>query len=150
MKKRGLLVLALALLVVTLVVVAGCSSTTKTTPTTPKTTPKTTPSTSGTTIKMIDFAFQPANVTIKVGTKVTWVNNGAVVHEPAGSNFDTGPIQPGASGSFTFNTAGTFPYKCIIHPTVMTGTITVSATGTSTTPSSSSTSPSSTTSTPGY
>jgi len=150
MKRRGVLVLVMALLVIPMVILAGCGSKTKTTPTTPKTTPKTTPSTSGTTIKMIDFAFQPANVTIKPGTTVTWVHNGAVAHEPAGTGFDTGPIQPGASASHTFTTAGTFPYKCLIHPTVMTGTITVSATGTSTTPSSSSTSPSSTTTTPGY
>jgi plastocyanin len=78
---------------------------------------------------MIDFAFQPANLTIKVGTTVKWVNNGAVPHEPSGTGFDTGTIQPGASATHTFDTEGTFPYKCLIHPSVMTGTITVNATG---------------------
>ena len=58
-----------------------------------------------------------------------WVNNGAVEHEPSGTGFDVGPIQPGNSGTFTFNTEGTFPYVCKIHPSIMTGTITVNATG---------------------
>lgn len=153
MKRRMIAAAVLAALVVPLVILAGCSSTTKTTPTTPKK-PTTTPSTSKVTVTMIDFAFQPATLTIKPGTRVTWVNNGAVAHEPAGTGFDTGPIQPGASASHTFTTAGTFPYKCVIHPSVMTGTITVSSTGgTTTTPTTttpSTTTPSGSSVPPGY
>ena len=155
--KRGLIATAvIAAILVPLVVLAGCGSSTKTTPTTP-TTPKkptTTPSTSKATVTMIDFAFQPATLTIKPGTTVTWVNNGAVAHEPSGTGFDTGPIQPGQSASHTFATAGTIAYKCLIHPTVMTGTIIVtSAGGTTTSPTTttpSSTTPTSTSTPPGY
>lgn len=155
MKRNRLLLVALVLVAVPLMFIVGCSSTkttTNTTPATPKTT-STSPSgtSSSVTVKMVDFAFQPANLTIKTGTTVTWVNNGAVAHEPAGTGFDTGPIQPGQNASHTFNTAGTFPYKCVIHPTIMTGTITVNGTGQSTGGgTSSSTSPSSTSSIPGY
>jgi len=149
MKRRIMATAVLAAIVVPLVVLAGCGSA-KTTPTVPKK-PTTTPSSSKVTVTMIDFAFQPPTLTIKPGTTVTWVNNGAVAHEPAGTGFDTGPIQPGHSASHTFTTAGTFPYKCIIHPTVMTGTITVSssATGRTTSPTTTTT-PSSTSTPPGY
>jgi plastocyanin len=126
MRKGLVLSVMVAAAIVLLMVLGGCSSTKTTTPTTPKTTPSTG---STTTVTMIDFAFQPANLTIKVGTTVKWVNNGAVAHEPAGQGFDTGLIQPGASATHTFTTEGTFPYKCLIHPSVMTGTITVNATG---------------------
>ena len=87
MKRRTIATAILVALVVPLVVLAGCGSSTKTTPTTPKK-PTTTPSTSKVTVTMIDFAFQPAALTIKPGTTVTWVNNGAVAHEPAGTGFD--------------------------------------------------------------
>ncbi|MGE5594746.1 MAG: plastocyanin/azurin family copper-binding protein [Hyphomicrobiales bacterium] len=43
--------------------------------------------------------------------------------------FDTGMLQPGQSGSVTFNSAGTFTYFCQVHPN-MHGTITVQAAST--------------------
>jgi hypothetical protein len=44
-------------------------------------------------------------------------------------SFDSGTLNPGASFSQTFSTAGTFTYHCAIHPR-MTGTIVVSETAT--------------------
>ncbi|MDQ6778909.1 MAG: plastocyanin/azurin family copper-binding protein [Actinomycetota bacterium] len=41
-----------------------------------------------------------------------------------GTTFDTGPIQPGQTKTFTFTTAGTYGYHCSLHP-FMTGTVIV-------------------------
>jgi hypothetical protein len=43
--------------------------------------------------------------------------------------WDTGRLNPGQAGSFTFTTAGTFAYHCAIHPQ-MHGTIVVGSGGT--------------------
>ena len=72
------------------------------------------------------FAFSPSTLTIKVGSKVTWTNNDAAIHTATSntSAFDSGDITQNKSFTFTFNTAGTFPYICLYH-THMTGTIIV-------------------------
>jgi hypothetical protein len=51
--------------------------------------------------------------------------------DPAGA-FDSGAVQPGQSYSFTFDKPGTYTYHCEIHPD-MTGTVTVSGAGASST-----------------
>jgi plastocyanin len=91
-----------------------------------------------------NFAYTPANLTVNVGTTVTWVNKDSVGHtvtegdpnspKPADSRvFDssgeaaTGQvtlITPGQSWSYTFTTPGTYEYYCIVHP-YMIGHITV-------------------------
>jgi plastocyanin len=73
-----------------------------------------------------NIAIQPANVTVAVGGTVTWANQDSVTHnltDDAGS-WSSGALAPGKSFSHTFTAAGTFPYHCIIHPS-MTGQITV-------------------------
>jgi plastocyanin len=79
-----------------------------------------------TTVGIVDFAFEPASLTVSAGSTVTWINNGAVPHTATSDSgaFDSGVLQPGASFSHTFDTAGTFSYLCTIHPN-MTGSITV-------------------------
>lgn len=72
-------------------------------------------------------AYSPDVITVVIGVNntVVWQNNDNVVHTATGTNFtgfNTGNIQPGASASYTFNTAGTYPYHCLIHPT-MSGTV---------------------------
>ena len=78
-------------------------------------------------VSIIDFAFQAAGISINVGDTVTWKNTGGVAHTATSDTnvFDSGNLNPGQSFSFTFNTAGTFPYHCNIHPSMM-GTINVS------------------------
>ncbi len=82
-------------------------------------------------VNIQDFQFVPASITVSVGTTVTWTNSDTAPHT-ATSNpgvspaFDTGTINPGGSGSVTFNTPGTFGYFCAIHPQ-MTGTVVVTA-----------------------
>ncbi|HXI19534.1 MAG TPA: plastocyanin/azurin family copper-binding protein [Gemmatimonadales bacterium] len=82
-----------------------------------------------TVIAINGFAFHPASITVPVGGKVTWLNC-----EPAGTpshttTADAGAwsstlLDPGASFTFTFTTAGTFSYHCEPHP-FMTGEIKV-------------------------
>jgi len=64
------------------------------------------------------FAFSPASLQVDAGTTVTWTNNDNVAHTVTADDgsFDSGPIQPGASFSHTFATAGTVAYHCSIHP----------------------------------
>ncbi len=73
--------------------------------------------------------FTPSTLTVSAGTTVTWTNTDySLTHRVYSTAmtpvFDSGNITPGQSFSFTFTTAGTFPYECLIH-TNMTGTITV-------------------------
>jgi plastocyanin len=84
----------------------------------------------GSTIVIIrDFAFTPAQVQVRPGTKVTWVNCGAPGEDAHTSTADGGTwtsqlLAPGATFTREFPTAGAFPYHCEPHPQ-MTGSVTV-------------------------
>ena len=73
-----------------------------------------------------NMAFGPSSKTIIVGTTIIWTNQDAIGHTVTSTTglFGSGTLGQGGTFSFTFNTAGTFNYKCMIHPT-MTGTIIV-------------------------
>lgn len=64
------------------------------------------------------FAFDPTDLRVPVGTKVTWTNNDPTPHTVTGDEFDTGPLEPGSTDTVMFETAGTFDYFCAIHPTM--------------------------------
>jgi len=73
-----------------------------------------------------NFAFNPAALTVKVGTEVTWTNQDSTAHTVT---FNTGGatsdnLAQSATYKQTFPTAGTFAYHCKIHST-MTATVTV-------------------------
>lgn len=78
------------------------------------------------TVVIKDFAFTPANLTIKAGDTVTWVNQDSAQHSAWDLNdaFDTGLLATGQSASLTFASAGTFSYRCRPHGN-MRGTITI-------------------------
>jgi len=71
-------------------------------------------------------AFTPDQVEIDAGTTVTWTNTDSVAHTSTSnaSGWDSGIIAPGRQFSFTYQTPGTFPYHCAIHPG-MVGTVVV-------------------------
>ena len=73
-----------------------------------------------------DQCFMPSTVTVTVGGKVTWKNVDSAAHTATAtdSSFDTSLVNAGASASNTFNTAGSYPYMCILHPW-MKGTVNV-------------------------
>jgi plastocyanin len=75
-----------------------------------------------------NFAFSPANLTVKKGTTVKWTNYDDMAHTVVENDNKTGPgsslLAKNQTYSFTYNEVGTFAYKCSVHPN-MTGTVTV-------------------------
>ncbi len=93
--------------------------------------PTTLPATSPAAEKSVDidnFKFKPQELTISVGTKVTWTNKDDVPHTATSSDdppaFDSKTIDTDDKYSFTFTKTGTYKYFCKVHPH-MTATIIV-------------------------
>jgi plastocyanin len=76
-------------------------------------------------IQNSQFGSNPNGIVVKAGTTVTWVNKDDTVHTSTSNTglWNSNIIDIGSSYSHTFNTPGTFPYHCEVHP--MTGIITV-------------------------
>jgi predicted lipoprotein with Yx(FWY)xxD motif/plastocyanin len=71
-------------------------------------------------INIQGFAFSPATATVPIGTVVTWTNKDSAAHTvTSNTGVFNGSVSPGASFSFTFTQAGTFPYHCSIHPSMV-------------------------------
>ncbi len=80
----------------------------------------------GDAVQILDFQFEPTNLTVEVGSTVTFTNEDDFAHtaEADDGSFDTGNLDGGAAGDITFDEAGEYPYFCAIH-NYMKGTITV-------------------------
>ena len=79
-------------------------------------------------VRITNANFSPHNLDVTAGTTVTWTNTDAAPHSvtsDAKGLFDSGPIQPGATFTFTFAQAGTFPYHSSNEADKYTGTIIV-------------------------
>lgn len=76
-----------------------------------------------------NFAYQPANIQVKVGTTVTWTNNDTAPHTVTfrdSSLTSSGILRQGDTYSYTFTKVGTFSYYCAVH-TYMVGQVIVTA-----------------------
>jgi plastocyanin len=74
---------------------------------------------SGTTVKIDNFSFGPATITIPAGSTVTWTNNDDVPHvvtSDDGKMFKSKALDTDDRFSFTFTKPGTYNYYCAIHP----------------------------------
>jgi len=73
-----------------------------------------------------NFAFEPATLTVKVGTKVTWVNRDDEPHTATATDkrFNSKTLENGDRFSTEFSAPGTYKYYCALHPK-MTGEIIV-------------------------
>jgi plastocyanin len=93
-------------------------------------TPERTASVSDNTITIVKNTFKPANMTVKAGSTVRWVNADDHPHriEFLDKSFTTSAflLGSGQSASQRFDHAGAYDYSCMIHP-FMQGTITVEA-----------------------
>ncbi len=117
----------ISIFIVLALVLAACTAGTPS-PTAPSgggTTGGTTPAVVN--VEMSQIQFVPQTVTVKVGTTVVWTNKDQVDHNVTADDgsFASGNIAPGGTFSYTFNTAGTYDYKCTIHQPAMVGTIIV-------------------------
>lgn len=65
-----------------------------------------------------NFKYVPDPVTVRIGDSITWTNEDPVGHTATATDdsFDTGMFFPDNSATITFDTAGTFPYFCGVHP----------------------------------
>jgi plastocyanin len=67
-----------------------------------------------------NFTFDPPQLTINTGTKVTWVNHDDVPHTATSTVkprvFDSGTLDTDQKFSFVFTAPGTYDYFCAVHP----------------------------------
>jgi plastocyanin len=80
-------------------------------------------------VKIVDFDFDAKDITVDVGTTVTWTNTGNRPHTVTdrGGTFDSDPLAPNATDAIVFTVPGKYSYFCRINPSKMNGTITVNA-----------------------
>ncbi|MFF1729774.1 cupredoxin family copper-binding protein [Streptomyces sp. NPDC058247] len=74
-----------------------------------------------------DFAFQPAELEVSPGTKITVTNEDSAPHTLTADDksFDTGDLAQGESATITApSKPGSYSYICTVHPN-MKGTLTV-------------------------
>jgi plastocyanin len=79
----------------------------------------------GRSVSIVDYAFSPSKITIRVGDTITWRNVGKVPHDVYFSTFHS-PMYLDPEQSYTpkpFTKAGTYRYTCILHD--MHGTVVV-------------------------
>ncbi|MDJ0831984.1 MAG: cupredoxin family copper-binding protein [Gammaproteobacteria bacterium] len=71
------------------------------------------------TLNIQGMAFQPASMTVKAGSTVTWVNNDSAPHTVTstdGGPLASGTLNRGSSYSVTLDQPGTYNYVCKFHP----------------------------------
>jgi plastocyanin len=78
-------------------------------------------------VRIAGFAFAPKTVSARVGQKVTWENQDpSTIHTVTAldGSFRSWQLKQGGEFSHVFRRAGTFAYRCSIHPS-MRGTVKV-------------------------
>jgi len=77
-------------------------------------------------IKIDNFSFGPATITVSVGTTVTWINRDDIPHKVVANSeeFKSKVLDSDEKFSYTFSKAGEYPYFCSLHPK-MTGKVIV-------------------------
>jgi plastocyanin len=76
-------------------------------------------------VRIDNFNFSPAVITVKPGTQITWTNGDDIPHTVVSDTkaFKSKVLATGEKFTFTANT-GTYSYSCSIHPN-MTGKVVV-------------------------
>ncbi|HII93449.1 MAG TPA: cupredoxin family copper-binding protein [Methanosarcina sp.] len=130
--------LAVFIVLLGIFLVAGCTGNEPATPAeTPEATPVETPvaPVSDVTPQPVDkgkivevdiqnSSFNPQSVEILTGDTVRWTNKDSIAHTVTGPTFDSKVLENGDTYEFLFTDAGTYNYKCSIHPS-MKGTVVV-------------------------
>jgi plastocyanin len=68
-------------------------------------------------VRIVNFAFKPATITVPKGTIVGWKNFGSAAHTSTSDDgrWDSGTLQTGDVFRVRFRVAGTYAYHCEIH-----------------------------------
>jgi plastocyanin len=84
------------------------------------------PAATGTEVKIDNFAFNPAVITVKAGTQVIWVNKDDIPHtvDSSQGKFKSAALDTDEKFEFKFSEPGEYPFFCRMHPK-MTGKIIV-------------------------
>lgn len=78
-------------------------------------------------VSAVDFGYMPSVIRVHVGQTVIWRNGGRELHDATGDDdWHSGPIEPDKEYRHTFGIAGTFNYRCSVHPD-MRGSVDVSS-----------------------
>ena len=77
-------------------------------------------------VKIDNFSFGPAAMTVAAGTTVTWTNHDDIPHTVVADDksFKSKVLDTDQKFSYTFSKPGTYPYFCSVHPK-MTGKVVV-------------------------
>ena len=69
-------------------------------------------------VKIDNFSFGPATLTVAAGTTVTWTNNDDVPHNVVSDDklFKSKALDTDDKFSYTFTKPGTYNYFCSVHP----------------------------------
>lgn len=77
-------------------------------------------------VSILNFAYQPANITTGMGSTIVWTNRDTVAHTVTADDdsFDSGSIAPGDAFEQKFEKIKSYSYTCSFHPQ-MKGIITI-------------------------
>ena len=116
--KRKTWILDMAILLAALVLAARPASTFGATPENK--------SASDVAVKIDNFSFSPATITVPAGTTVRWTNGDDIPHTVVSDDkmFKSKALDTDEQFSYTFTKPGTYGYFCSIHPK-MTGKVVV-------------------------
>ncbi len=71
------------------------------------------------TIMINHFIFEPEELTVDMGTTLTWKHNDNVAHNIVSSGlFESEVLSRGGEFTFTFTEKGEYSYYCGIHPSM--------------------------------
>jgi plastocyanin len=120
-----------AFIVVIVLAIAACSGgASPTTPAAAQSTAASAPASGGASgsnaVEIKGLAFNPASISVKTGSKITWTNNDSATHTVTldDNSVDSGNVNVGSTFDHAFATAGTFAYHCKIHSS-MHGTVVI-------------------------
>ena len=77
-------------------------------------------------VKIDNFAFNPAVITVKAGTQVIWINKDDIPHtvDSSEGKFKSAALDTDQKFEFKFSEPGEYPFFCRMHPK-MTGKVIV-------------------------
>ncbi len=69
-------------------------------------------------VKIDNFSFSPATITVPAGTTVRWTNHDDIPHTVVSDDktFKSKPLDTDEQFTYTFTKPGTYSYFCSIHP----------------------------------